>query len=787
MGEATVITGATKYIGVPRKRSEDPLLLMGQAKYVDDIQLPGMVEVAFVRSSHGHARLKRVDVSRARAHPDCIDVLTGAEFARGTTTFLANTRGKLHPVSMPFLARDKVRFVGEIIVAVVAPNRYLAEDIAELVEIEYEALPAYNDVEAAMAPGAVLLHEELESNVYYHDSFTNGDVERAFAEAALVVEETVRTARTSAAPMETRGVVAAWGWDDNLTVWSSTQMPYPLRTQIAANLDLPEQRIRVIAPTVGGGFGQKAHFFPEEFILPWLARRVRRPLKWIEDRREHLLSAAQAKQNTITMAIALARDGTILGMRMKSIGDSGAYSQYPWSGLIEALVANTGSPGPYRVPAIHYETYVVLTNKMMAGAYRGVGWSAGCFAREMVLTKAARELGLDITDIYRRNFIRKDEFPFTTATNQTYDSGDYHQVLDKCLEMSGYAELKRRPKQLPNGRLLGVGCSFFVEQTNWGSRSAQESGFPATLHDTTTVEMDPTGKVTIRSGQFSHGQGHKTSLAQVAAEVLGVPFEDCIVLDGDTASGAYGMGTFASRSAVIGGGSVMRAATDVRNKLLRIAAHVMEANVADLTIEDGRVFVRGSPDRGLAVAEVAYITYFDRFRRPPEDEVEPTLTATRHYDPPAAYANGSHAVVIELDPGTGALEIKRIVAVEDCGNMINPRIVDGQMRGGAAQGIGLGLLEELVYDENGQLRNASFMDFLVPNARTLPDIECGHVVTPSPYTEGGFKGAGEAAMLSIHIALGNAVADALSVYGNLVPTSTPIGPQQVMNLIGARP
>jgi len=783
MNATTRMTGATKQVGQRRKRSEDPQVLLGQAKYVDDIALPGMLEVAFLRSSHGHARLVRVNLDKARQHPECKAIITSEDFTAGTTSFVPKTLGILKPVHMPFLARDKVRYVGEIIAVIVAPTRYIAEDIVDLIEVEYEGLPAYNDAEQSMCDGAALLHEELGSNVYYSDTFSNGDVAGAFAGADLVVDERVTTGRTSAAPMETRGVIANWGWDDTLTVWSSTQMPYPLRTYIATQLGIPEQIIRVIAPTVGGGFGQKAHFFPEEFILPWLARKLRKPLKWIEDRREHLLSAAHAKQNIIYMSIALARDGTIRGMKIKSIGDSGAYSMFPWTGLIEPVVGNNGAPGAFTVANLQFETVVAVTNKMSTGAYRGVGWSAMCFAREMVLTKAARLLGLDITDIYRKNMIGKDQFPYTTVTNQTYDSGDYHQVLDKCMDLSGYAALKQEPRNLANGKLRGVGISFFVEQTNWGSRSAQESGFPATLHDTTTVEIDPSGKVTVRSGQFSHGQGLKTTLAQVAADTLGVPFEDIIVLDGDTASGAYGMGTFASRSAVIGGGTVMRAATDVRNKLLKIAAHVMEASADDLTIEDGRIFVRGSPDRAMTVAEIAYITYFDRFRRPDENEVEPTLTSTRHYDPPAAYANGSHAIVIELDPATGIVDIKRIVAVEDCGNMINPTIVEGQMRGGVGQGIGMGLLESLDYDANGQLRNASFLDFLIPNACTLPDIECAHVVTPSPYTEGGFKGAGEAAMLSIHVALGNAVADALAGHGVLVPFETPIGPQQVMNLI----
>ncbi len=790
MAESKVMSGVTKYIGVPRKRSEDPQILMGRARYVDDIPLPGTLNVAFLRSTHAHARLANVDISKARQHPACVDIITGQEYTVTTTTFLPNTRGTMKPVKMQFIAQEKVRYVGEIIAAVVAESRYDAEDIVDLIEVEYESLPALNDPEDAMKDGAVLLHEELGTNVYYMDSYTQGDIEGAFRDAAVVVRECVRSGRTSAAPMETRGVLAHWGWDETLTVWSSTQMPYPLRTYISNILSIPEQIIRVIAPTVGGGFGQKAHFFAEEFILPWITRKLRKPVKWIEDRREHLLAATHAKQNTMHIEVALAKDGAILGMKMKNIGDSGAYSAFPWTGLIEPIVGNTGLPGAYKIPALHYETLCVVTNKMSTGGYRGVGWSAACYAREVALTKAARELGLDNTDVYYRNFVHKDEFPYTSITNQVYDSGDFHKVLDTCLAECDYRKLKAGPRRLSSGKLRGIGVSFFVEPTNWGSRTAEQSGFAATLHDTTTVEIDPGGKVTVRSGQFSHGQGLKTTLAQVAAETLGVPIDDVIVLDGDTATGAYGMGTFASRSAVIGGGTVIRAATDVRNKMLKIAAHVMEANAGDLTVDNGKIFVKGSPARSMTVAEIAHITYFDRFRRPDENEVEPTLSATRHYDPPAAYASGSHAVEIELDPETGLLDIKRIVAVEDCGNMINPKIVDGQMRGGVSQGIGMALLEHLDYDENGQLRNASFMDFLIPNAMTLPDIECHHVVTPSPVTEGGFKGAGESAMLSVHVALANAVADALSDYGNLVPMATPIGPQMVTDMLrraGVRP
>jgi len=775
--------GATKYVGISRKRTEDPLILMGKAKYVDDISLPGMLEVAFLRSSHAHADIKHINLDKAKAHPDCIDVYTSAELDGGTITY-TDHQGNLQPVATPFFAGEKVRYVGEIIAAVVAPTRYIAEDIVDLIEVEYEPLPVMSNVEDAMKPGAELIHEEIPGNVFFNEQFRKGDVNAAFRQADLIVKEEIHTGRTSAVPMETRGVIANWEWDDTLTVWSSTQMPFPLRTNIARFLHFPEQNIRVIAPQVGGGFGQKAHLFPEEFILPWIAKELRRPIKWIEDRREHMLSAAHAKQQVLKIELALKKDGTILGLKNKSYGDSGAYSMFPWGGIIEPTVGCSGLPGPFRFKHIQYESFAVLTNKTPQGAYRGVGWSAAVFAREMALTRAALELKIDIADIYYRNFINKDEFPFLSATNQTYDSGDFHRVLDMCLEMSNYRKLKAQPRSLKNGKLRGIGISFFVEPTAWGSRVAEESGYRGvTTHDSATVEMDPTGTVTVKSGQFGHGQGTRTTMAQVAAETLGVRFDDVRVLEGDTATSSYGMGTFASRSGVIGGGTVMRAAQDVRNKLLKIAAHVMEANAADLVIDEGVVYVKGSPDRHMTVRELAHITYFDRFRRPNTDEVEPVLSSTRHYDPPETYANGSHCVIIELDPDTGHIDIKRIFAVEDCGTMINPQIVEGQMRGGVSQGIGMALLESLEYDRSGQLNNASFMDFLVPNASTLPDIECAHIVTPSPVTDGGFKGCGEAAMLSVHCALGNAVADALSVYGVRVPTRTPIGPQQVMDLI----
>lgn len=760
---------------------------MGKAKYTDDIQLPGMVEVAFLRSNYAHAKIVRIDLTKAQEHPGCIKIYTSAEISGAMTTFSPN-QGELRPVQTPLLADEKVRFVGEIVVAVVATTRYAAEDIVDLINVEYDPYPAIVDVEEAMAAKQwdEPVHEDIVGNVYFSEVFDKGDWEKAAREADLVVREKVKMSRVSPASMETRGVVANWEWDDTLTIWTSTQIPFLVRTHVSAILQFPEQNVRVIAPHVGGGFGQKACIYPEECIIPWIAKDLRRPVKWIEDRREHLLAAAHAKQGTMFVEVAMKKDGTILGLRNKLLSDTGAYSVYPWGGIIDAAVANTALPGPFSFQNLHYENFAVLTNKATGGPYRGVGWSLGCFAREVVLNKAALELGIDIADIYYRNFIAKDQFPFTTATNQVYDSGDYHQILDKLLELSDYRKLKKQPRLLPNGRLRGVGICIFVEPTSWGSRTSEASGVRGiTSFDSATVEMEPSGKVTVRSGQCGHGQGTRTTMAQIAAEVLGVPFEDVRVIEGDTERAAYGMGTQSSRSAVIGGGTVMRAAYDVRNRLLKIAAHVMEANEADLNIDGGRVFVKGSTDRFMTVAELAHITYFDRFRRPNEDDVEPMLKSTRYYDPPETYSSGGHCIVIEVDPKTGHTEITRIIGVEDCGTMINPQIVEGQMRGGIAQAIGMAMFERMDYDKTGQLKNASFMDFVMPTASVLPDIECAHISTPSPFTEGGIKGCGEAAMLSVHCAVIGAVADALSEYGSHVPAVTPVDHEVIFNLVRA--
>jgi carbon-monoxide dehydrogenase large subunit len=777
--------GVTRQIGVSRRRTEDPLILMGKAKYTDDIHIPGMVEVAFLRSTHAHADIKRIDLSKARAHPDCIKIYTSAEIHGSATTF-AQHQGNLRPVVMPLIAGEKVRFVGEIIAAIVAPTRYIAEDIVDLITVEYEPLAVVVDVEEAMKvqQSNEWIHEKVPNNVYFTDAFDKGDWKKAFTEADLIVKEKVKMARTSAVPMETRAIVANWGWDDTLTVWASTQNPFMLRTHIAVVLQFPEQNIRVIAPHVGGGFGQKAIVYPEDFLLPWIAKDIRRPVKWIEDRQEHLLAAGHAKQMTMYVELAMKKDGTILGIKNTVISDTGAYSVFPWGGMVDAAVANSAVPGTFAFQNFHYEATAVLTNKAPSGPYRGVGWSCGAFAREVVLNKAAQKLGIDIADIYYRNFIGKDQFPFISATNQTYDSGDFHKLLDKLLELTDYRKLKKQPRLLANGRLRGVGLCTFVEPTAWDRRTAEASGVRGIAsYAAASVEIQPTGKVTVRSGQFGHGQGTRTTMAQVAAEVLGVPFEDVRVVEGDTEETVYGFGTGASRSAVIGGGTVMRAAYDVRNKLLKIAAHVMEANETDLNIDGGRVFVKGSTDRFMTVAELAHITYFDRFRRPDEEDVEPILKATRYYDPPETYSSGAHCIVIELDPATGHIEITRIVSMEDCGTVINPKIVEGQMRGGAAQAIGMAMFETLEYDASGQLRNASFMDFLVPTASVLPQIECAHICTPSPLTEGGVKGCGESAMLSAHCAIAGAVADALSDYGVHVPAWTPMDPESILNLV----
>jgi carbon-monoxide dehydrogenase large subunit len=770
------------YVGQRVLRVEDPRYLRGRGLYVDDVELPGLGHVAFVRSPLPHARIVEIDASRALAQPGVVAVVTGADL-EGVVEPLVTDLGidgaratARHP-----LPQRKVRFVGEAVAAVVGESRYLAEDAVELVRVEWEELTAVSDALEALAPGAPLLDESLGTNVVARVEFDTGDVDEAFVRAHRVFSKRFSGGRVSAAPLEGRGVVASWdSARRHLTVWSASQVPFTLRTVLLEALDLAGATVRVISPDVGGGFGAKGHIAVEELVVPAIARMLGRPVKWIEDRYENLSSNSHSKEMAIELELAVGPEGEFLALRAHYVGDGGAYSIFPYSALIDPLTAAKCLPSIYTVRSVRFEVDAVLTNKCPTGSYRGVGRTTGQTALESLIDDAARGLEIDPLELRLRNAIPHRE-PYTSCTGLPYDGGSYVDSIRKARELAGYEEFRERQRRLrEQGRYVGIGFSPFVEQTAWGSAMARATGLRFEYYDAAAVTVEPTGAVTVRTGQHSHGQGHDTTFAQLVADELAVPLEDVRVLQGDTDSAAYGMGTFASRGAVIGGGSLILAAGEVREKLLTIAGHLLEAAPADLELRDGRVAVKGSPSRSLTVRELAHAAYFGRSALP--RDLDPTLAGTRSYDPPETFGNGTIAAVVEVDGETGAVEVRRVVAVEDCGTILNPMVLDGQVAGGIAQGIGVALLERLVYGDDGQLATANLMDYLVPSATDVPPIEVSHLVTPSPRTLGGIKGAGEAGTQAAPAAVANAVADALAPFGVTI-SETPIDPAAIVSAI----
>jgi carbon-monoxide dehydrogenase large subunit len=758
--------GNGKWVGARVPRVEDRRFITGEATYVGDMVLPRMLHAVFVRSAMAHARLRSVDVSAAAGVPGVVAVLIGADLAATVPPLVDQVPMEgLLKTPQPALATDKVRFVGEAVAVVVAQDRYIAEDAADLVEIDYEPLPAVVDVDGAMADES-LLFEELGTNVVYRGTQRMGDPDAAFAAADLVVETRCHTNRHMAAPMEGRGTIAQYERAaGRLTCWTASQTPHWQRMALSAYLGIPEHRVRVITPDVGGGFGQKITISPEELVTAVLARQLGRPVKWVEDRRESLISATHAKENEIHLQAAVSRDGKLLGLRARAVGDAGAYSFNTTSVLIEPLPACTLMPSVYHLDNYEYEVVGVLTNKTPIAAYRGVGWSAGHTARELLFDEIARRLDMDPAEFRRRNMIRTEELPHRTCTGALYDSGDYLGALDMALAAIDYPTQRKRQEELrQSGRYLGIGISPFVELTGFASDAAAQCGLPLPTHDNAKVTLEPSGKVTVAVGTHSHGQGHETSMAQIAADALGVSVDDVTVVYGDTSTSPFGVGTWASRSAVISGGALRLAADDVRDKVLAMAAHLLEANPDDLVLGDGAVSVAGTPTKAIPLAEVAMATYFAPMLRPPELG-DPFLSATRNYDPPTTYANGCVVAVVEVDGETGETRLERVVMVEDCGTMINPMIVEGQAYGAMTQAIGGALLEHLAYDENGQPLATTYMDYLVPTIADVPPIEVLHMESPSPHTVLGIKGVGEGGNIAGPAAVVNAVIDALAPFG----------------------
>jgi carbon-monoxide dehydrogenase large subunit len=784
--------GATKYIGQRITRREDRRFLTGRTSYVDDVRLPRTVYAAFVRSPHAHAEITAVRTERALAQRGVAGVLTSEEAVKAARPIRCDsTFPEWKGTEFPVLAWPRVRFVGEAVAVVAAADRYAAEDAAELIDVEYRPLPPVADLERAAEPGSPLIHEAWGDNLFIDRKGKVGDVDGAFAQAEVVLEKTYRTHRHTGFPMEGRACVADYNPATGvLTFYSATQIPHLVRTGIADSLGLPESNVRVIAPDVGGGFGIKAHLFPEEVALALLSMRLGRPVKWVEDTREHLTACIHAREHVHRVKIAAKRDGTVLGIKADLLVDAGAYSVWPWTASMDVGMAANMILGPYKVRSYEFRARAVATNKCPLGPYRGVGRPSAAFTIERAMDDLARMLGLDPVDIRLKNYVPDDGYPYTTATGMIYDSASLQASLRKAVEAAGYADFRReQARARAEGRYLGLGIGSYIEQTAHATNEFIKRGVPIVFgYDSVCVSVDPGGKVSVDSSLHSHGQGHETTFAQIVAERLGVPIEDVRVRFGDTQSAPYGMGTFASRSAVLGGGAAWKAADVVRANLLKIAANMLEVSADDLEVAGGVVSVKGSPQHRLTVKEVARAAYH-RPEKIPAGLLPADLTSIQSYDAPPGYGtwtNSAHVAIVEVDPQTGVVKLLRYVVVEDCGTMINPLIVDGQVQGGVAQGIGGALMEHLVYDENGQFLSPTLMEYLLPTAQIIPTIEVHHVTTPSPFTIGGIKGMGEGGAIAPLPALANAVTDALAPLGVAVD-ALPLSPERVRALVEAAP
>ncbi|HEY6992568.1 MAG TPA: xanthine dehydrogenase family protein molybdopterin-binding subunit [Xanthobacteraceae bacterium] len=776
---------ATRYLGAPIKRNEDRRLLTGNAMFVDDVELPGLLHAAFVRSHVAHARIRAIDVSAALARKGVIAVYTAQELGDywrpgpllvpppPVAGLVFNQRTQVP------LAKDKVRHVGEPLALVIAASRYLAEDAVADVALDLEPMPAVVDLERALAQGAPLVHDDVGANVAAHVRQRKGEYAAARARADHVIRRRFHYEHGASSPIETRGVVA--GWDaraDQLTVWDTTQAPVFIRNGLAGMLNLSERQVRVIAPFVGGGFGPKIMmFYPEEVLLPWVAMRLGRPVKWIEDRREHFVATTHERGQIHDAEIALARDGRILGIKDVFLHDTGAYDPY---GLTVPINSQCTLLGPYVVPSYDSTFTAVFTNKPIVTPYRGAGRQHGVFVIERLLDIAARELGIDRTDIRRRNFISPQAFPYDNEiiyqdfAPLEYDSGNYAAVLDKALDAVGYHRFlaEEQPRLRSERRLVGIGIACYVEGTGIGP------------YEGAKVQVQASGKVSVATGIGTQGQGHFTSLAQIAADQVGVEVRDVDVVTGDTDRFYWGAGTFASRGAVVAGNAVNEAAKAVREKILRLAVEHFECDEADLVLADGEVSVAGVPGKAVRLGELALKA--NPMRGAVRPGSEPGLEATRYFGPPrGATASGVHAILIEVDPETFSIAMLKYVIVHDCGTVINPLILAGQIHGGVAQGIGNAFYERLVFDEQGQLLTASLADYLLPTALDVPRLELEHTLTPSPLNPLGIKGAGEAGAIPVGALFAQAIEDALGLPAKGIELlEIPLSPQRLWQLAG---
>ena len=773
---ATTITKVDRLVGKRIRRREDPRLITGTATYVEDIQIPGMHYAAVVRSPHAAANIRSVSTKAASEAPGVVAVFTGKDTEKiGPVPCGASLPGLRVP-HHHVLATKRVYFVGHPVAVVVARDRYLAQDATDLVEVDYEVLPAVNEPEKALAAGAPAVHPEWPDNTAFTFHQEGGDADKAFAEAEVIVKQRMISQRLIPMAMETRGVVAEWRpGDRQLNIYTSTQIPHLVRTLVAGMLALEENRVRVITPEVGGGFGSKLNVYAEEALMGFIAQQIHKPVKWIESRRENFLCTIHGRGHVDYYELAAKRDGTILGIKLKIIQDLGAYHQLltPAIPTLSVLMM----PGIYNTPNVRADIIGVFTNSMPTDAYRGAGRPEATHGIERMVDILADELNMDPAEIRLKNFVSKDKFPYHTATGLTYDSGDYAAALKKALDMVGYHKLRQEQADLrKQGKWLGIGISTYGEICAIGPSPAT----PAGGWESATVKIEPSGKVTVMTGACPHGQGEETTFAQIVADELGVDIDDVLVIHGDTAIVQYGIGTFGSRGTAIGGTALYFALQDLKAKIKKFAALFLDTE--DVTFSGGEV-ISNTTGKSKALREITAASY-RAMKLPPN--TEPGLVATRFWEPPNfTFPFGAHIVISEIDGQTGEIKIRRYVAVDDCGNIINPLIVDGQVHGGVAQGLGQALWEQAVYDESGQLVTGELMDYAVPKAHMMPWIENAHTTTPSPVNPLGVKGVGEAGTIGCSPAVVNSVVDALSPLG-VRHIDMPLTPEKVWKVMVGR-
>ncbi|HEY7411287.1 MAG TPA: molybdopterin cofactor-binding domain-containing protein [Vicinamibacteria bacterium] len=777
---------ASRIFGSGIKRREDPRLITGQAKYTDDLVLPGMAHLAVVRSPHAHARLKRVDVSAARAVPGVVAAFTGADMKEAgfggipCAWVVPNSDTKTPPY--PPIAVDTVRYVGNAVAVVLAEDRYAARDGADAVEVDYEPLPAVADAWKAAQPGAPLLYADVPGNVCFHWKVSGGDVEAAFKQADVVVKERILNQRLIPNAMEPRAALAQYNPAmGEVTLWVTSQNPHIVRFLLSLDTGIPEHKIRVVAPEVGGGFGSKIPHYPEDSMVIFASKMLGRPVKWTETRNENYQATIHGRDHVQDVEMAARRDGTILALRATVWANLGAYLSTASTG-IPTILHGLMLSGVYDIKSIHEDVYGVFTNTTPVDAYRGAGRPEATFMVERLVDLVAAELKMDPLDLRRKNLIP----PFTdgrpVATGLVYDTGNYAGAVDKAVQMADYAGLRKKQAELRSqGRYLGIGMCTYAEICGLGpSQVAGAVGFGGGLWESAIVRFHPSGKVHVMVGVSPHGQGEETTFAQIVASELGVGVDDVTVFHGDTSQTPMGWGTYGSRTTAVGGGALMGAIGKIKEKSKIVAAHLLEAAVEDIEYDDGKFFVKGTPSKAKTIQEIALMANV-AWNYP--KGLEPGLEASAFFDPPNfVYPFGAHIAVVEVDAETGAVALQRYVAVDDCGRVINPMIVEGQIHGGIVQGIGQALWEAAVYDDSGQLLTGSMMDYALPKADAFPRFELGMTETPTTVNPLGVKGIGETGTIASTPAVYGAVMDALAPLG-VKKVDMPLTPERVWRAI----